>query len=284
MPWYVAMPVGRQNCSRRIRQWQHWHHIEHSVRMCTGDVTAHHSYFAMCSSQSKAAARKVILASLKKYDSTRPAPQTTRSMEKLMRASTGTVTPTSVASRHLNNLTARVSESSALSTAKTRALTTPHTATITSQYQAKDNPPSNDLLSRLLSSGNLSSPLPDQLPATSLRPLYIFLKRRSQLHRLTSKQLTELLSLMGSLSVPAPRAPCIYLSKLTSCVTEPSFQVHWPFIMEIARDKEQLGYALNGTDRYWIMRAQLTKVVVAEGETLRSGECLSYERAILSNL
>jgi hypothetical protein len=41
--------------------------------------------------------------------------------------------------------------------------------------------------------------------------------------------------------------------------------------MEIARDKEKLFNVLSGTDRYWLMRAQLTKVVVAEGEKLRSG-------------
>jgi hypothetical protein len=76
---------------------------------------------------------------------------------------------------------------------------------------------------------------------------------------------------MGSLSLPAPRAPCIYLSKLLPYVTGASSQTHWKFVMEIARDKEKLFNVLSGTDRYWLMRAQLTKVVVAEGEKLRSG-------------
>lgn len=108
-------------------------------------------------------------------------------------------------------------------------------------------------------------------PARTLKKLYTLAKSRAQLPRLTSKQFTQLLSLMGTLSLPAPRAPCIYFSKLVSHIDESSFQTHWPFVLEVVRDKEELGWKLDGTDRYWMMRAQLAKVVVAEGENLRSG-------------
>ncbi|KAF9468220.1 hypothetical protein BDZ94DRAFT_1247497 [Collybia nuda] len=114
----------------------------------------------------------------------------------------------------------------------------------------------------------LSAPV----PAQTLKRLYILVKSQDQLHRLTSKQLTRLLSLMGSLSLPAPRAPCIYFSKLISHIDKSSFQTFWPFILEIAQDKQKLGWKLDGTDRYWIMRAHLMNVTVAEGESLRSGD------------
>jgi hypothetical protein len=282
------VPVDRQNYSGRMRQRQHRHYTERSVRTgCTGDVTAHQPL--LHSFQSKATARKVTFASLWTDGSTRRAFQTTRSVEKLMHAPSAT--PTSVVNvasqRYIictNNMPARVSGSTPSGPAEPAVLTTPHSSTTTSQPQAKDNTKNRDpltVLSKLLSSSNLPSPQ----PTDTLRTLYTSIKRRSQLRRLTSKQLTEFLSLIGSLSLPAPRAPCIYLSKLISRIVEPSFQTHWPFVMEISRDKEQLGYALSGTDRYWIMRAQLAKVVVAEGENLRSGECVSREpQVIMSNV
>jgi hypothetical protein len=214
--------------------------------------------------------------------SARRARQTTRSVEKLIPAPAPAAIPTSVVNAAgrwnlicTNNMSAPVSGSTPLRKAKTAP-----NSSIVSKAHAKDNTKNMDpltVLSNFLSSSNLTFPQPDKLPINTLRSLYTSLKRRSQLRHLTSKQLTELLSLMGSLSLPAPRPPCIYLSKLISCVEESLFQTHWPFVLGVARDKEQLGHALSGTDRYWIMRAQLAKVVVAEGEKLRSGKCVSYE-------
>ncbi|RDB25602.1 hypothetical protein Hypma_006449 [Hypsizygus marmoreus] len=128
-------------------------------------------------------------------------------------------------------------------------------------------------LAKFLSPKNLSSSTPQKLSAETLKALYVSIKTHSQLSRLTSKQLTELLSLMGTLSIPAPRNPCMYFSKHISHIdsgSDTTFITHWPFVLEVANDKERtLGHALNGTDRYWIMRAQLAKVVVTEGEQLQ---------------
>lgn len=116
-----------------------------------------------------------------------------------------------------------------------------------------------------------STPPITPVSTRTLKKLYTLAKSRAQLSRLTSKQFTQLLSLMGTLSLPAPRAPCIYFSKLVSHIDESSSRTHWPFVLEVVRDKEELGWKLDGTDQYWMMRAQLAKVVVAEGEILRSG-------------
>lgn len=107
----------------------------------------------------------------------------------------------------------------------------------------------------------------------TLKSLYISLKSQSLLKCLSSKQLTGLISLVGSLSLPPPRNHCIYFSNLVSHVDlDSTHRVHWPFVLEIAQDKEKLlRQTLNGTDRYWIMRAQLSKVVVIGSEELQAG-------------
>ena len=175
-----------------------------------------------------------------------------------------------------NNMPASVSGSPRSSTSETSPFTAPR-STIISQPHPRGNTDNTDpfiILSKFLSPH--ICPQPGKLPANTLRLLYMSLRQSCQLRRLTSKQLTQLLSLMGSLSLPTPRAPCIYISTLISCVAESPFQTHWPFVLSIARDKERLGHALNGTDRYWIMRAQLAKVVVTEGEDLRSSKLVLY--------
>jgi hypothetical protein len=149
-----------------------------------------------------------------------------------------------------------------------RVLATPHNVrdTAASPVERRD---SFAQLTEILSPSASSSITP--VPARAVRKLYTVVASRSQLRRLSSKQLTRLLSLMGTISLPPPRATCIYFSNLVKHIEESSFREFWPFVLEVARDKEALGLHLDGTDRYWIMRAQLAKVVVAEGEILRSG-------------
>ncbi|KAF8071679.1 hypothetical protein FPV67DRAFT_1482283 [Lyophyllum atratum] len=128
-----------------------------------------------------------------------------------------------------------------------------------------------ETLSNFLSPHNLRSSTPHILSADTLEMLYGSIKALNQLCRLSSKQLTELLSLLGSLSLPQPRNLCIYLNKFVLHMDgEDDHATHWAFVLEVARDKEKvLGQSLNGTDRYWVMRALLTKVVLAEGESLQ---------------
>lgn len=106
-----------------------------------------------------------------------------------------------------------------------------------------------------------------KLTACTLISLYQSLKAESQLNYLSSKELTELVALLGTLSLPSPRNPCIYLSRLLPLIAgETTSQTYWHAILDIAMDKERLlRQTLNGTDRYWIMRAQLAQVVNING-------------------
>jgi hypothetical protein len=126
-----------------------------------------------------------------------------------------------------------------------------------------------EILSNFLLSQNMVSPTPQKLTTNTLRSLYKSVKTRSQLPRLSSDQMTALLSLFGSLSLAHPRPPCIYFSKFVSHIEDSSFRTFWPFVLEIARDKVKLGKPLSGIDRYWIMRAQLANVAVVAGDNPR---------------
>ncbi|KAG5720467.1 hypothetical protein E4T56_gene9377 [Termitomyces sp. T112] len=123
-------------------------------------------------------------------------------------------------------------------------------------------------LSNFLSCRNATSH-PKKQSLDTLRLLYSSVKTQGQLHLFSPKQLTELISLFGTLSLPDSRNGLIYLSKLASYVTpEGNDEEQWDFLIEVARDKQKtLKMKLNGTDGFWLMRALLTKVVLSEGET-----------------
>ncbi|KAF5371864.1 hypothetical protein D9615_009529 [Tricholomella constricta] len=130
---------------------------------------------------------------------------------------------------------------------------------------------SNFLSSRISSSQTSHK---HKFSASTLKTLYASAKAdfdHLHLRRLSPKQLTDLISLLGTLSLQRPWNSCIYFSKYASQVEDDgntANTTHWAFVLEVARDKETLlGQSLNGTDRYWVMRAQLAKIVLAEGET-----------------
>ncbi|KAG6837229.1 hypothetical protein H0H93_012623 [Arthromyces matolae] len=110
---------------------------------------------------------------------------------------------------------------------------------------------------------------PKKYSLDTLKLLYNTVKAQGQLELLSSKHLTELISLFGTLSLPDPRNGLIYISKLAPHVTSRGDDTEkWDFLIEVARDKQKtLKMKLNGTDGFWLMRALLTKVVLAEGET-----------------
>ena len=112
------------------------------------------------------------------------------------------------------------------------------------------------------------------MTARSLISLYQSAKSQHELVCLSSKRFTELLSLLGTLSLPSPRNPCIYLSKLLPRVEESTFEPCWSTVAEIGLTKERLLKTLNGTDRYWIMRAQLAQMVPVGKEPLGLGGSL----------
>ncbi|KAG6918657.1 hypothetical protein DXG01_012778 [Tephrocybe rancida] len=115
----------------------------------------------------------------------------------------------------------------------------------------------------------------------TIRALYCFVKAQGQLRLFSPKQFTELISLFGTLSLPDSRNGLIYLSKLAPLVTvKNDNKEHWDFLIEIARDKQKTSkMKLNGTDGFWLMRALLTKVVLADGETILAPNG-SRERAL----
>ncbi|KAG6810130.1 hypothetical protein H0H92_013188 [Tricholoma furcatifolium] len=133
--------------------------------------------------------------------------------------------------------------------------------------------PAFKLLSDFLSRTNTIS-YPDKISLDTLRIHYARLKSEGQLNLLSPKEFTELISLFGTLSLPDSRNGLIYLSKLVPHVaSKRSDEKQWDFVIEVARDKQKvLRTKLNGTDGFWLMRALLTKVALAEGETLSPGD------------
>lgn len=98
-----------------------------------------------------------------------------------------------------------------------------------------------------------------------LKSLYTAVKRHGMLHRVTSKQMSSIISLSGTLSIPSPRPVCIYIPKDIPQADDAGGNAHWDFILEVARDKERKSIPLNGTDRFWIMRAELAQIPRSTG-------------------
>jgi hypothetical protein len=110
-----------------------------------------------------------------------------------------------------------------------------------------------------------------------LKSLYTAVKRYDMLHRVTSKRMTSIISLSGTMSIPSPRPVCIYIPKHMPQADEAGGNAHWDFILEVARDKERNSIPLNGTDRFWIMRAELAQV-----RTLPGAFCIFWAKIFLT--
>lgn len=141
-----------------------------------------------------------------------------------------------------------------------------------------------------------------KIPFSALCIPYHTLKQRSQLHLLTPKEQTDIISLTGGLVLPAPREPCIYSSKYVfhteghvlrgdearegeddgmdgreGVIEEEAGGLrNWDFVLEVAKDKEGMGRNLSDADWYWVLCAKLGK---GAKSSLSSGEhrtlCLS---------
>ena len=98
-----------------------------------------------------------------------------------------------------------------------------------------------------------------------LKSLYTAVKRHDMLHRVTSKQMTSIISFFGTLSMSSPRPICIYIPKHIPQTDNARVDAHWDFILDVARDKERNSIPLNGTDRFWIMRAELARLSTLPG-------------------
>ncbi|KAF8899913.1 hypothetical protein CPB84DRAFT_1962574 [Gymnopilus junonius] len=79
----------------------------------------------------------------------------------------------------------------------------------------------------------------------------------STLSTLDAEQFTNLLSLIGSLSLSLHKDTLTVTSHTSSEKAD-----LWAFVLKIGEDKEKLGYELNPLDRYWVMTAWLARARV----------------------
>ena len=140
-----------------------------------------------------------------------------------------------------------------------------------------DEPQPVDPVSELFDYLSMYERVDTMMSVDHLKSLYTAVKRRDMLHRVTSKRMTFIISLSGTLSIPSPRPVCIYIPKHMPQADDAGGDVHWDFILEVARDKERNSIPLNGTDRYWIMRAELAQV-----PRLPSAFCIFWAKFFLT--
>lgn len=126
-------------------------------------------------------------------------------------------------------------------------------------------------LTKLLSSTR-SSVYNDVVSVDDLISLYKTASKRSLLQYLSAEQMTEVLSICGTLSLPPPRLSSVYDSYLVPFFQPPSGNIsYWPFVMKVAKDKERLWHNLTVQDRYWVMRACLAGIPFVENGKICSG-------------
>ena len=129
-------------------------------------------------------------------------------------------------------------------------------------------------LGKLLSSSR-SSAFNDVASVDDLISLYKTASKWSLLRHLSAEQMTEVLSICGTLSLPSPRSSSVYDSHLVPFFQPPSANVsYWTFILQAAKDKERLSHKLTLQDRYWVMRACLARISHVDGGRNRPGKNL----------
>jgi hypothetical protein len=139
-------------------------------------------------------------------------------------------------------------------------------ATSTNAVQLPDDintttrPDAKDILQIFFSPCNVYSSRAQLHTPNTLRSLYLSTKSRSQLVHL---DLSAIISFFGSLSILSEGQSngSIYMHPLSLKFHGPQSRTYWPFILQIARDKEQLVGSLDVQDRYWVMRAHLAKLL-----------------------
>lgn len=109
----------------------------------------------------------------------------------------------------------------------------------------------------------------------NLISLYKRASKQSLLQHLSTEQMTEVLSICGTLSLPLPRLSSVYDSRLVPFFQPPSGNTnYWSFVLEAAKDKDRLSHSLTLQDRYWVMRACLARISRVEGGRTCTGKRL----------
>ncbi|CCM04260.1 uncharacterized protein FIBRA_06427 [Fibroporia radiculosa] len=137
---------------------------------------------------------------------------------------------------------------------------------VVAHFSVQTTPSFADRLRELL------SPTPSEtLPtvnctSTHVRGLYYGAKARGQLASFTSAHFSDLISLFGSLSMSTPQRPyrSFFSNQMIECMSPASFQPFWPFIQRLGNDKRAVGLQLNDSDRYWLMRAHIATLYIAD--------------------
>ncbi|KAJ7178579.1 hypothetical protein C8R43DRAFT_942225 [Mycena crocata] len=140
----------------------------------------------------------------------------------------------------------------------------------TRAYSTPPNLPLNPLkaLKQFLAPTNLTARKPVTYTPKALHQFYLAVKalppRQRKLggHPLNVYELTELLVLFGSLSLPPPLPKCIYVHSFVSHIPRTSRRTYWPLVFELAEQirVRQTRKPLSGTYHYWLMRAHLARM------------------------
>ncbi|KIK62397.1 hypothetical protein GYMLUDRAFT_41836 [Collybiopsis luxurians FD-317 M1] len=100
-----------------------------------------------------------------------------------------------------------------------------------------------------------------KLAPETVATLYESLRARSQHSSFSPRQLSALISVFGTSSLPssAPRITNAHIED-----SQRSSGSFWKYVFRVAKDKEKLGYSLNRGDHYWLMWAWIAKFHASE--------------------
>lgn len=128
------------------------------------------------------------------------------------------------------------------------------------------NASSADRLRELLFHANHTVKSDEPFGINRIRNLYLSANTRGQLPSFKPGDFQALVCLVGSLSVSTSRRPyvSVYSHPLVTRMSAHSLRPHWGLLRRIVKDKSSLGYRLNVSDHYWLMRAHIAELQTAD--------------------
>ncbi|KAF9813500.1 hypothetical protein IEO21_05537 [Rhodonia placenta] len=128
------------------------------------------------------------------------------------------------------------------------------------------NASSADRLRELLFHANHTVKSDEPFGINRIRNLYLSANARGQLPSFKPGDFQALVCLVGSLSVSTSRRPyvSVYSHPLVTRMSAHSLRPHWGLLRRILKDKSSLGYRLNVSDHYWLMRAHIAELQTAD--------------------